>query len=149
MFTHILVPLDGSAFSETAVEPALSLGEKYGAKVTLVTVMLRIPESRLHVPMYDQQSEERGWQYLEEIRTTQGDASPVPIDIAVRFGTPAESIEACALEAQADLIVMSTHGTTGTDRSRPTLGSTAWKLMHHPPCPILLITADRTIPTPC
>ena len=142
MFTHILVPLDGSAFSETALEPALSLGEKYGAKVTLFTVMLRIPASRLHVPLYDQQSEERGRHYLEEIRTVRGQASPVPIDIVVRLGTPAESIAAFALEAQADLIVMSTHGTTGIDRSRPTLGSTAWKLMHHPPCPILLLGAD-------
>lgn len=148
MFTHILVPLDGSAFSETAVEPALSLGEKYSAKVTLFTVLLRIPESKLHVPMYDQQSETRGRQYLEEIRATQGEASSVPIDIAVRLGTPAESIEAFALEAQADLIVMHTHGTTGTDRSRPTLGSTAWKLMHHAPCPILLITAGRAVHTP-
>ena len=51
MFTHILVPLDGSAFSETAVKPALSLGEQYRAKVTLFTVMLRIPESRLNVPL--------------------------------------------------------------------------------------------------
>ena len=148
MFTHILVPLDGSAFSETAVEPALSLGEKYSAKVTLLTVVLRIPESKLHVPTYDQQSEERGRQYLEEIRATQGKTSPVPIDIAVRLGTPAESIDAFALEAQADLIVMSTHGTTGVERSRPTLGSTAWKLMHHAPCPILLMTADRAVHTP-
>lgn len=145
MFTHILVPLDGSTFSETAIEPALSLGGKYSAKVTLLTVMLRIPESKLHVPIYDQQSEERGRQYLEEIRASQGGALSVPIDIAVRLGTPVESIEAFALETQVDLIVMSTHGTTGTDRRRPTLGSTAWKLMHHPPCPILLTTSDHIV----
>jgi len=146
MFTHILVPLDGSAFSETAIEPALSLGEKYHATVTLFTVMLRIPESKLHVALYDQQSEERGRHYLEEIRGTRGAGAAAPIDIAVRLGTPAESIAAFARETQADLIVMSTHGTTGTDRSRPTLGSTAWKLMHHAPCPVLLMTADRAVP---
>jgi len=148
MFTQIVVPLDGSAFSETAIAPALSLGEKYRAKVTLFTVMLRIPESRLHVPLYDQQSEERGRQYLEEIQTARGQASPVAIDIVVRLGTPAESIAAFAREVHADLIVMSTHGTTGIDRSRPTLGSTAWKLMHHPPCPILLLGADQEVQRP-
>ena len=146
MFTHILVPLDGSAFSETAIETALSLGDKYNAKVTLLTVMLRIPESKLHVPMYDEQSEERGRHYLEALRASQRETTPVSMDIAVRLGTPAESIEAFALETQVDLIVMSTHGTTGTDRSRPTLGSTAWKLMHHAPCPVLLMTADRAVP---
>jgi nucleotide-binding universal stress UspA family protein len=143
MFTHILVPLDGSAFSEAAVKTALSLGDKYNAKVTLFTVILRIPESRLHVPMYDKQSEEGGQHYLEEIRATEGEGSPVPIDIAVRLGTPAESIEDFARDAQVDLIVMSSHGTTSTELNRPTLGSTAWKLMHHAPCPILLMTPDR------
>jgi nucleotide-binding universal stress UspA family protein len=139
MFKHIVVPLDGSTFSEEAVGPALSLGEKYGAKVTLLTVMLRIPESRLHIPMLDAQSEERGLRYLEEICTAQQDTPSVSIDLVVRLGMPAESIAEFAHETQADLIVMSTHGTTGMDRSRPTLGSTAWKLMHHLPCPILLI----------
>jgi nucleotide-binding universal stress UspA family protein len=145
MFTHILVPLDGSAFSETAIEPALSLGDKYNAKVTLFTVMLRIPESKLHVALFDQQSEERGRRYLEELRSTRGEGSTASIDIAVRLGTPAECIAAFAREAGADLIVMSTHGTTGTDRSRPTLGSTAWKIMHHAPCPVLLMTTDRAV----
>lgn len=143
MFTHILVPLDGSAFSEAAVKTALSLGDRYSAKVTLFTVILRIPESRLHVPTYDKQSEEGGQRYLEEIRATEGEGSPVPIDIAVRLGTPAESIEDFARDAQVDLIVMSSHGTTGTELNRPTLGSTAWKLMHHAPCPILLLAPDR------
>lgn len=63
----------------------------------------------------------------------------------MRLGTPAESIETFAREARADLIVMSSHGTTGTDRSRPTLGSTAWKLMHHAPCPVWLMTAERAV----
>ena len=143
MFNHILVPLDGSDFSESAVKTALSLGEKYNAKVTLFTVVLRIPESRLHVPMYDQQSEAGGRHYLEEIRDKAAAGSTIAIDLAVRLGTPAESIEAFALDAEVDLIVMSTHGTTGTELNRPTLGSTAWKLMHHAPCPVLLVTPER------
>ena len=60
MFIHILVPHNGSAFSETPIASLLSLVDKYGAKVTLLTVLLWIPESKLHVTLYDQQSEERG-----------------------------------------------------------------------------------------
>ena len=60
MFTPIWVLLDGSAFSETAVKTALSLGQTYSAKATLFTVVLRIPESRRRAPTYDQPSETGG-----------------------------------------------------------------------------------------
>jgi nucleotide-binding universal stress UspA family protein len=58
----------------------------------------------------------------------------------VQLGTPAESITECAINAQVDLIVMSTHGTTGT---RYSLGSTAWKILQDAPCPVLLLPVPR------
>jgi len=87
--------------------------------------MVRFPVSRLHVPTLDQGSEARGRQYLEEVRATRLGAASVPVDTVVQLGTPAESIAEFASAAQVDLIVMSTHGTTGTGRVRHTLGSTA------------------------
>jgi nucleotide-binding universal stress UspA family protein len=145
VFKHILVPLDGSEYSERAVEPARSLAEKYGARLTLLTVMLRFPVSRLHVPTLDQGSEARGRQYLEEVRATKLGAVSVPVDTAVQLGTPAESIAEFASNAQVDLIVMSTHGTTGTERGRRTLGSTAWKILQDAPCPVLLMAVHRPV----
>jgi nucleotide-binding universal stress UspA family protein len=145
VFTHILVPLDGSEYSERAVEPARSLAEKYGARLTLLTVMVRFPASRLHIPRLDQGSEDHGRQYLEEVRATKLGTASVPIDTAVQLGTPAESIAEFASNAQVDLIVMSTHGTTSTGRVRHTLGSTAWKILQDAPCPVLLIAVHRPI----
>jgi nucleotide-binding universal stress UspA family protein len=141
VFTRILVPLDGSEYAERAVEPALSLAEKYGASITLLTVMLRFPESKLQVPIVDQRSEEHGQRYLADIRAIKLGTAAVPVALVTKHGTPAESIVECALESQADLIVMSTHGTTGT---RYTLGSTAWKLLQDAPCPVLLLPIPRT-----
>ena len=43
MFTRILVPLDRSEYAARAVKPALSLAEKYGARITLLMVMFRAP----------------------------------------------------------------------------------------------------------
>lgn len=140
MFTHILVPLDGSEYSERAVEPALSLAEKYGARITLLTVMLWFPESRLQVPIVDQRSEDHGQRYLADVRAIKLGAAAVPVALVTKHGTPAEGIVECALESQADLIVMSTHGTTGT---RYTLGSTAWKILQDAPCPVLLLRVPR------
>ena len=86
----------------------------------------------------------RAQQYLDEVRdTTMGTAS-VPVDLVVTHGLPAERIAEVAMESQADLMVMSTHGTTGT---RYTLGSTAWKILQDAPCPVLLIPAHRAMAT--
>ena len=145
MFKHILVPLDGSEYSERAIEPAQSLAEKYSARLTLLTVMLRFPASRLHFPMLAQGSEARGRQYLEEMRTTKLGAVSVSVDMAVQLGTPAESIAEFAINAQVDLIVMSTHGTSGPGRGRHGLGSTAWKILQDAPCPVLLIAVHQPV----
>jgi nucleotide-binding universal stress UspA family protein len=139
VFKHILVPLDGSEYSERAVEPARSLAEQYSARLTLLTVMVRFPASRLHIARLDQGSEERGRQYLEEVRATQLGTASVSVDTVVPLGTPAESIAEFASHAAVDLIVMSTHGTASTGRVRHTLGSTAWKILQDAPCPVLLI----------
>lgn len=143
MFTHILVPLDGSEFSEYAIEPAQSLAEKYGARITLLTVIIQFPETRLQVPMRDLHSDARALRYLEAVRTTRMGTASVPVDLVVTHGLPAERIAEAAIESQADLIVMSTHGTTGT---RYTLGSIAWKILQDAPCPVLVIPAHRPMP---
>jgi nucleotide-binding universal stress UspA family protein len=141
MFTRILVPLDRSESAARAVEPALSLAEKYGARMTLLMVMFRAPlpdpESR-EGAFLDQYFEQHGQQYLEEICATRMRTVSVPVDRVVRLGTAAEGILEYAVESYAALIVMSTHGTTGT---RSSLGSTAWKILQEAPCPVLLLPA--------
>jgi nucleotide-binding universal stress UspA family protein len=143
MFTHILVPLDGSAYAERAIEPAQSLAEKYDARITLLTVIMEFPESILQRPIHDQLGETRGRQYLADVRATKLGAVSVPVDIVVKRGIPAESIAEAALASQADLIVMSTHGTGSTVPIRHTVGSIAWKILRDAPCPVLLIAAHR------
>jgi nucleotide-binding universal stress UspA family protein len=144
MFTHILVPLDGSESSENAIEPAQSLAEKYGARITLLTVIMQFPETRLQVPMRDLQSDARARQYLEEVCASKMGTASMPVDLVVTHGMPAERIAEVVMESQADLIVMSTRGTTGT---RYTLGSIAWKILQDAPCPVLLMPAHRHMPT--
>jgi nucleotide-binding universal stress UspA family protein len=143
VFKHILVPLDGSGHSERAVEPALSLAEQYGARITLLTVILQFPASRLHVPMLNQQADQDGRRYLEEVRVIKMGTASVPVDVITKHGTPAEGIVEFALESRVDLIVMSTHGTSSTTGMRYALGSTAWKILQDAPCPLLLITVHR------
>ena len=90
MISHILVPLDGSDYSESALEPARALAEKFGARLTLLTVMLRFPESRIHVPKLDERSQEQGRNYLLDVlvRRPLGSTS-IKAETRVALGTPA------------------------------------------------------------
>jgi nucleotide-binding universal stress UspA family protein len=142
VINHILVPLDGSEQSERALDTASSVAEAYGgARVTLLAVMIRFPESRIHVPKLDEQSEDRGKAYLEEAGRRY--VHRFPVDMKVRLGVPADEILAEARESHVDMIVMSTHGTAGMERDKHSIGSTAWRVLHDSPCPILLVPLSR------
>ncbi len=138
MIKHILVPLDGSEQSERALETASSLAEAYGgARVTLLAVMIRFPESRIHAPKMDEQSMDRGDVYLKAF--TERYVHRFPVSAKVRLGVPADEILAEARESGVDMIIMSTHGTASVERDRHSIGSTAWRVLHDAPCPILLV----------
>jgi nucleotide-binding universal stress UspA family protein len=124
------------------MEPARSLAEKYSARITLLTVMLRFPESRIRAPKMDEQSVDHGRSYLKDA-LTRHPLGAVPADTRVELGTPAEAIIDVAGEAGADLIVMSTHGTTGTAVAKHSLGSVAWKVLQNAPCPVYLVPVRR------
>lgn len=47
MYQHVLVPTDGTALSTSAVTNAVSLAKTMGAKVTVLTVVHRLPEMAL------------------------------------------------------------------------------------------------------
>ena len=138
MISNILVPVDGSEQSERALETAASLAEAYGgARVTLLAVMIRFPESKIHAPKFDQHSTDLAGAYLTEVCSRH--ARTFPVATRIRLGVPADEILAEAREGNFDLIVMSTHGTSGVERDKHSIGSTAWRVLHDAPCPILLL----------
>jgi nucleotide-binding universal stress UspA family protein len=68
----------------------------------------------------------------------------VPAREEVRLGDVAEQIITAAIESEADLIVMGSHGRTGLERVL--LGSVARNVLYHAPCSVLIVrrpVADR------
>lgn len=55
----------------------------------------------------------------------------------VRSGSPAVEILQCAAEAEADLLVLGTHGRTGFERFM--VGSVTEKILRKAPCPVLSV----------
>jgi nucleotide-binding universal stress UspA family protein len=144
MFKTILVSLDGSALAEQALAPAFSIAEKYGAAIVLLRVVP--PERSLPGLQYlavrpngapadpEQALIEEAQDYLAGIALpTPG----VPVHTRVLVGAPPAVIVATAVEATADLIVMSTHGRTGL--TRLLYGSVAEAVLRGSPVPVFLV----------
>lgn len=149
MFSHLLIPLDGSSFSEAALPYALSLAQKYNSELTLMQVIMppqwmsmleaETPEM---VDKIRAVNEQKAVNYLnnkvEELRT-QG----FKVNAEIRQNEPvAEAILEVAAMEHIDGIVMSTHGRSGIDRW--VFGSVAERVVHHATVPVLLIRAQQT-----
>jgi nucleotide-binding universal stress UspA family protein len=138
MFRNILVPLDGSEFSERALEHAQDLAETNGGTVTLLTVLLRPEGEHLRVPKLDDQSRHHLEETLEA-KAAQVEKSALVdnVETGVVFGEPAHQIAEYANDHDVDLIVMSTHGLGATGRYA--LGSVALKVLMTAPCPVFMV----------
>ena len=144
MFRRILVPLDGSLHSERALEPAFGLAARFGSEVVLLRVVqpeevagpampLRAAELGVALPQLEVGEAEV---YLRRTREFWARHSRV-VATQVVTGAPAQRIVEAAEEAQADLIVMSTHGRSGIGRLL--YGSVAEAVLRGAQIPVLLI----------
>ena len=132
MFTHILVPLDGSELAEKALPMARYLASSSGATIHLIEVVTRQPEleaargggdfgvqaSEMARDLAHQLVESRlawGKEYLEGI-ADQLKSEGVEAKTAIKEGAAVENIVDYAREHGIDLVVMSTHGYGGFKR---------------------------------
>lgn len=152
MFSHIVVPLDGSKLSETAIKPAINLARAFDAKVTFLRVattpqlrassfMTGLPDAAdLYLSLQQQiVGEVRG--YLEE-QVERWQYAPVEIQAKMVEGAPVAERLLALIEAEdADLVVMNTHGRSGV--SRWLMGSVAEQVIRGANVPVLLLRSDN------
>ncbi len=138
MFTHLLVPLDGSRLAESALPAAAYIAEKLNATVTLIHIIEYHAPKEVHSEPHLTNKED-ALRYLTEIAQTS-----FPPDIKVDYHVHtseerdvAKSIVAHAPEIHHDLIIMCTHGRGGL---RDFLfGSIAQQVIGSGKIPVLLI----------
>lgn len=152
LYTHVLVPLDGTTLAETAIEYAVSLGGLAHARYTLLRVVAPVL-----VPVHpyafagaavrpDDDATATGMQqargYLEEQQTRLA-ATGLRVETKVHLGdNAARGVLKAADEVHADLIAMCTHR---HGAARFVLGSTADKVLRGGTLPLLLMHA-RPLP---
>jgi len=150
MFHKILVPLDGSALAERALEPAIRLAKQFGSEMILLRVVVPEPVlvalpglSPRPYDVYDAElrhDQEEAEAYLSGLKL-QWHGAGVITHTEVLSGAPAEMIVDAAQGRAVDLIVMSTHGRSGV--SRLLYGSVAEAVLRGAHLPILLIPLDQ------
>lgn len=111
MFRHILLPLDGSKFAESAISAAVFLADKLGARVTLIHIIEKNPPSEVHGQHHLKNVKEAGL-YLDKIKEKHFNNSP-SVDCHVH-AAEADDVAECIVEHrcefQHDLVVMCSHG---------------------------------------
>lgn len=153
-FHHILVPLDGSELAAKALAPAAQIARAMAQGAGPESQPVRLVLLRVVSPMallaadpilYDEMvrmSVDEAQAYLNTAALTLGDV-PGEVERVAVSGSPADAIVQYAEEHGVDLIVMSTHGRTGS--SRWVYGSVAEKVMHHAPCATAIIRAHVSV----
>lgn len=136
----ILLSLDGSPTSESALPVALAMARRLQAEVLLV----RVGDLGAGKSLGAQPSIIAGRKHeQEELRTYLEAQQKVCQGVESRFrvlsGEPWEALVKVATKEECDLIVMASSGRTGV--SRWLLGSVAESVVRQSPCPVLLVRA--------
>jgi nucleotide-binding universal stress UspA family protein len=145
MFTHILVPTDGSDLSHTAAVNAVALAKVTGAHLTAFHVAepysTRVHEE--HVPIdfvlpdeHAKTVQQQAAPHLDDVKKL-AEVAGVRCDTRMALSNfPAEAIVEAAEKLGCDAIVMGSHGRTGF--SKLLLGSETQKVLVRTRVPVLV-----------
>lgn len=153
---HILVPLDGTPFSERILGAAIALGRWLGATCTLLHVVDQrvLPREPVSVEPWERPAATirlrvaQAHAYLDELAARLRDAD-AGVETRVRIAMdPADAILAQARQLGTPLIALATHGRHGL--ARLFTGSVASTVLGRAMTPLLiyrpLASAERAVP---
>jgi len=135
VYRHIMVPLDGSRFAESALPSAFTLSRLTGADVRLVTVEEPIPA--FSYDLDDNVVREWSGRYLDKVIRGASGRTGGTLTYDIVAGHVVEALEVAAEACHADIVVMATHGRGVLTRAW--LGSVADAFLHHTSRPVLMV----------
>ena len=142
----ILVPFDGSGYSEKAYEQALEIAEKFESELTVMTVIQsKISDSSgiSLTRMQELQNEEED-AATSMLKTLEDRAKAKNVSFSIKIVHNPSSSEAIVDYADShniDLVVMGSHGRTGFRKI--VLGSVASGVVGHTKCSVLITNGEK------
>jgi nucleotide-binding universal stress UspA family protein len=139
----ILHPTDFSSPAQAALDLAADLARQYGAALLILHVADTLGPEKL--TFAEAATELEPESYRQHLERDLRELVPAPPGVSVRYllaeGKPAKEISRIAKEQNCDLIVLGTRGRGGLEHLL--LGSTAERVVHLAPCPVLVTKGPR------
>ena len=138
----ILVPIDFSDYSKNSLKYSVNFAKSFNASLILVYVVEPViypPDfsmGQIAIPAAGLEMDKRAKEEMDKLAEKEI-PSEVKVQKIVKTGKPFIEIIETAVEEDADLIIIATHGHTGVEHIL--FGSTAEKVVRKAPCPVLTL----------
>jgi len=136
----ILVPIDFSDYSKSALRYAVDFSKQFNAKLYVIYVVEPViypadfSMGQISFPSADIDLNERAKVELQDLAKAEI-GNQLQYEVIIKTGKPFVEINEAADELDIDLIIIATHGHTGVEHLL--FGSTAEKVVRKAPCPVL------------
>lgn len=150
-YKKILVPLDNSKYSERALDEAILIGKKFGAKLYLLIVvdaspiepygmsLSKLKGTQIHKVMQDLvNSAFDTARFILERKAFKCKKAGVDAVQKISTGLAAKSILEFAIKNNIELIILGSQGLGGVKKIKA-LGSVSRKVSENAQCPVMLI----------
>jgi nucleotide-binding universal stress UspA family protein len=141
-FRKILVPIDFPEWSMKGLAYAKAWARQFKSTLVLLNsvhfqyYVASDEYARYDLPLLMRYAEKAAREQMRDlVRKT--DWNGLEVEISLQVGHAGQQICACAEDGGVDLIVTSTHGTTGL--KHVLIGSTAEYVVRHAPCPVFVV----------
>ena len=140
-FEQILVPYDASSYANHAFDDALKIAEKFGSKITVLTVLgTKVENTGISLERAIEIQERHEDAATKILKDLEGLAKEKGVEFSFKViyePSPYKGIVNFLNSNSMDLIVMGSHGRSGIKKAL--LGSVASDVVEHANCPVLII----------
>ena len=137
---EILVPYDGSHYSEHAFAFALDFANHYGANITTHTIIYEIPSRELDISHQTSINPEKSKKMQKTLKLLKDSAKKFGVSIKNDVSVNSEILEpilSYISSYKIDLVIMGSRSRPGPDRY--VIGSVAHGVCKNAHCPVLIV----------
>ena len=142
----VLVPIDFSDYSKSALKYAADFAQKFNAEMILIYVVEPViypPDfslGQIAIPSINTEWDIKAKEELDKLADTEI-SNAITVKTIIKTGKPFIEVIETASEEDVDIIIIASHGHSGMEHIL--FGSTAEKVVRKAPCPVLTLREPR------